>query len=71
MGSLLSKCAFSTPINYTRADHLQHVDHVHFHVVPKPNPKEGLILTIDENWPQRQASKDELAATLEKMKSRI
>lgn len=49
----------------------QHVDHVHFHVVPKPNEKEGLILTLDDNWPQRKAEKEELAATLEKMKGRL
>ncbi|KAJ3559204.1 hypothetical protein NM688_g488 [Phlebia brevispora] len=49
----------------------QHVDHVHFHVIPKPSPKEGLVITIDDNWPQRQASKEELAATQAKMKARM
>lgn len=46
----------------------QHVDHVHFHVIPKPNEKEGLVLSVDDNWPIRQAKKEELAATLEKMR---
>ncbi|KIJ39525.1 hypothetical protein M422DRAFT_75823 [Sphaerobolus stellatus SS14] len=49
----------------------QHVDHVHFHVIPKPNEKEGLVLNIDENWPSRQADKDDLANTLEKMRARM
>ncbi|KAF7789312.1 hypothetical protein EIP86_000256 [Pleurotus ostreatoroseus] len=49
----------------------QHVDHVHFHVVPKPSAAEGLVLTVDDNWKQRQATKEELAATLDKMKARI
>jgi len=40
-------------------------------VIPKPNAEEGLVLTLDDNWPQRQASKDELASTLEKMKTRL
>ncbi|GBE82619.1 HIT-like domain-containing protein [Sparassis latifolia] len=49
----------------------QHVDHVHFHVIPKPNEKEGLVLSVNDNWPTRRASKEELAATLEKMKGRL
>ncbi|TFK33365.1 HIT-like domain-containing protein [Crucibulum laeve] len=47
----------------------QHVDHVHFHVIPKPNEKEGLILTLSDNWPARQVDKEQLGAVLEKMKS--
>ncbi|KAA1468134.1 HIT-like protein [Dentipellis sp. KUC8613] len=49
----------------------QHVDHVHFHVVPKPNEQEGLILTVGQNWPQTKPEKEVLAATLAKMKARI
>ncbi|KIK71405.1 hypothetical protein GYMLUDRAFT_66611 [Collybiopsis luxurians FD-317 M1] len=49
----------------------QHVDHVHFHVIPKTSEKDGLIIDIDTNWPQRQASKEELAAVLEKIKAKI
>lgn len=35
------------------------VDHVHFHVIPKPSEsdKEGLVI----GWPTKEASKDELA----------
>jgi len=38
----------------------QFVDHVHFHVIPKPSDsdKEGLVV----GWPQMEPSKDELAA---------
>ncbi|KAI0339860.1 HIT-like protein [Trametopsis cervina] len=49
----------------------QHVDHVHFHVIPKPDEKQGLVITVDENWPARQATKQDLAKTLENMKSRL
>jgi diadenosine tetraphosphate (Ap4A) HIT family hydrolase len=38
----------------------QFVDHVHFHVIPKPSDsdKEGLVV----GWPQTEPEKDELAA---------
>jgi len=38
----------------------QFVDHVHFHVIPKPSDsdQEGLVV----GWPQTAPSKDELAA---------
>ncbi|KAK7692518.1 hypothetical protein QCA50_004146 [Cerrena zonata] len=49
----------------------QHVDHVHFHVVPKTKAEDGLVLSVEANWPARQADKAELAATLEKMKGRL
>ncbi|KAJ3992434.1 HIT-like domain-containing protein [Lentinula boryana] len=49
----------------------QHVDHVHYHVIPKTSEKDGLILDINVSWPQKKAEKEELAATLEKMKTRI
>lgn len=49
----------------------KHVEHVHFHVVPKPNEKEGLLLTMDDNWPARQAEKEQLEATLERMKANL
>ncbi|KAJ3881208.1 hypothetical protein F5051DRAFT_397835 [Lentinula edodes] len=41
----------------------QHVDHVHYHVIPKTSEKDGLILNVDVSWPQRKAEKEELAAT--------
>ncbi|EGO22778.1 hypothetical protein SERLADRAFT_362241 [Serpula lacrymans var. lacrymans S7.9] len=49
----------------------QHVDHVHFHVVPKTSETDGLIISLENNWPQKQVSKEDLAAILEKMKSRV
>ncbi|KAH8108025.1 HIT-like domain-containing protein, partial [Cristinia sonorae] len=49
----------------------QHVDHVHFHVIPKTTAQDGLVITADANWPARQADKEILAATLEKMKGRL
>lgn len=48
----------------------QHVDHVHFHVCPKPNEKEGLVFN-EENFVQRKVTKEELSATLEGMKARM
>ncbi|KAJ7154264.1 HIT-like domain-containing protein [Mycena filopes] len=49
----------------------QHIPHVHFHVIPKPNETEGLVLTVGQNWPQKKAENDELAVTCAKMKSRL
>ena len=45
----------------------QHVDHVHFHVVPKPSPTEGLVVNMEDNWPIKKVEKEELAKTAEKM----
>ncbi|KAF8581124.1 HIT-like protein [Ramaria rubella] len=49
----------------------QHVDHVHFHVIPKNTEKDGLILNIDDNWPQMKVDKEALTNTLEKMKGKL
>ncbi|KAI0050578.1 HIT-like protein [Auriscalpium vulgare] len=49
----------------------QHVDHVHFHVIPKPNAKEGLVLNVEDNWPQKKVGPDELKDTLEDMQERL
>ncbi|PSR79253.1 hypothetical protein PHLCEN_2v7111 [Hermanssonia centrifuga] len=49
----------------------QHIDHVHFHVIPKPSLNEGLVLSIDDNWPMRKAANEELESTMEKMKARL
>ncbi|KAF8195001.1 HIT-like domain-containing protein [Pholiota molesta] len=49
----------------------QHVGHVHFHIVPKPSATEGLIITLEDNWPVRAVSKEKLAETGEKMKARL
>ncbi|KAI0794373.1 HIT-like domain-containing protein [Fomes fomentarius] len=41
----------------------QHVFHVHFHVIPKPNEQEGLII----GWPRVEQPKDVLAETQQKI----
>nr|POE93202.1 hit family protein 1 [Quercus suber] len=45
----------------------QEVDHVHFHVIPKPNEEEGLGI----GWPMKSASKDRLQELLEEIKSKM
>ncbi|RAL09645.1 HIT family protein [Aspergillus homomorphus CBS 101889] len=45
----------------------QVVDHVHFHMIPKPNEKEGLGI----QWPAKDANMDELKAFFEELKARI
>ncbi|KAF5677295.1 hit family 1 [Fusarium heterosporum] len=45
----------------------QEVDHVHFHMIPKPNETEGLGV----RWPTKPADMDELKAYFEEIKSRI
>ncbi|KAI0969062.1 HIT-like domain-containing protein [Xylaria arbuscula] len=45
----------------------QIVDHVHFHMIPKPNEKEGLGII----WPTEQADIKELTKYLEEVKSRM
>ncbi|KAG7449467.1 uncharacterized protein BT62DRAFT_929429 [Guyanagaster necrorhizus] len=49
----------------------QHVCLVHFHVVPKPDEKEGLILDIEKSWPQQSPDETELEATQAKMVGRL
>ncbi|KAH0832383.1 hypothetical protein J3R83DRAFT_13415 [Lanmaoa asiatica] len=39
----------------------QEVDHVHFHVIPKPNETEGIVFT-PESWPAKKPSMDDLKA---------
>ncbi|TBU26088.1 Per1-domain-containing protein [Dichomitus squalens] len=48
----------------------QHVFHVHFHVIPKPNEREGLILDV-QHWPRKEVQKEQLAAALEKIQARL
>jgi diadenosine tetraphosphate (Ap4A) HIT family hydrolase len=50
---------------------MQHIPHVHFHVIPKRNEGEGLILTLGQNWPQKKVESDVLAATCLAMKNRL
>jgi len=45
----------------------QEVDHVHFHMIPKPNEKEGLGIV----WPQQKTDMDGLKALLADIKSKM
>ena len=45
----------------------QVVDHVHFHLIPKPNESEGLGI----GWPTKEADKGELQKLLEEIKSKM
>ncbi|KAF1973427.1 HIT-like protein [Bimuria novae-zelandiae CBS 107.79] len=45
----------------------QEVDHVHFHLIPKPNETEGLGIT----WPTKEANKGELAKLVEEIRSKM
>ncbi|GFZ42294.1 Adenosine 5'-monophosphoramidase [Saitozyma sp. JCM 24511] len=72
MGDILPACkklaAATGEENYNI---LQVVDHIHFHVIPKPASgadKEGL----DIGWPiQNDLSKDGIARSFEEMKSKL
>ncbi|CAD0022344.1 unnamed protein product [Aureobasidium pullulans] len=45
----------------------QVVDHVHFHMIPKPNEKEGLGIS----WPQQQGNQDKLKALKEEILAKM
>ncbi|EPE02734.1 hit family protein 1 [Ophiostoma piceae UAMH 11346] len=45
----------------------QEVDHVHFHMIPKPDDAQGLGV----GWPQQKTDMDQLKALFEDIKSRI
>jgi len=45
----------------------QEVDHVHFHLIPKPNKQEGLGV----EWPTQKADMGELNKLLEDIKSKM
>ncbi|RYP92906.1 hypothetical protein DL770_000956 [Monosporascus sp. CRB-9-2] len=45
----------------------QVVDHVHFHVIPKPNEEQGLGIS----WPAQKIDMDELKAYFEEVKSKM
>ncbi|KKZ66173.1 hypothetical protein EMCG_08059 [[Emmonsia] crescens] len=45
----------------------QFVDHVHIHMIPKPNEKQGLTV----GWPLYEADKEELKVLCEEMKSKM
>ncbi|MCJ1264328.1 CDP-diacylglycerol-serine O-phosphatidyltransferase [Lobaria immixta] len=52
--------------NNGRAAH-QLVDHVHFHVIPKPHPSEGLGIS----WPAQPTDMDKLKVLFEELKAKI
>ncbi len=47
----------------------QEVDHVHFHVIPKPSDsdQEGLVV----GWPQQRHTKEELAAIQAELQAKL
>jgi len=45
----------------------QEVDHVHVHMIPKPNEKEGLGV----QWPQQKVEKERLQKLVEEIKSKM
>jgi diadenosine tetraphosphate (Ap4A) HIT family hydrolase len=45
----------------------QVVDHVHFHLIPKPSEAEGLGI----EWPTKEADKGELQRLLEEIRSKM
>jgi diadenosine tetraphosphate (Ap4A) HIT family hydrolase len=45
----------------------QVVDHVHFHMIPKPNEKEGLGIS----WPQQQGNQDKLKKLKEEIMAKM
>lgn len=45
----------------------QEVPHIHFHVIPKPNEEEGLII----GWPQQKPSMDDLKAFHQELLSKL
>lgn len=45
----------------------QVVDHVHFHMIPKPNSEEGLGI----NWPAKETDMDGLKKLYEEIKSKL
>jgi len=45
----------------------QEVDHVHFHMIPKPNTEEGMGIS----WPQQKTDMDKLKALFADIKSKM
>jgi diadenosine tetraphosphate (Ap4A) HIT family hydrolase len=45
----------------------QEVDHVHFHMIPKPNAEEGLGI----QWPTQKGDMDELKALAAELKAKM
>lgn len=49
------------------ANHWQEVDHVHFHMIPKPNAAEGLGIS----WPSQPTDHGKFAELAESIKSKL
>ncbi|KAI8347194.1 HIT-like domain-containing protein [Choanephora cucurbitarum] len=45
----------------------QEVPHVHFHIIPKPNPQEGLKI----GWDQQKVNQDNLKSLLGRIKEKL
>jgi len=45
----------------------QEVDHVHFHMIPKPNAEEGMGIS----WPQQKTDMDKLKALFAEIKAKM
>jgi diadenosine tetraphosphate (Ap4A) HIT family hydrolase len=64
-------CSLHVPIfaNISSPDYVcaQEVDHVHFHVIPKPSAEEGLVV----GWPAKPMPKEELQAIYDEMKGKL
>ncbi|KAL7619960.1 Adenosine 5'-monophosphoramidase [Parahypoxylon ruwenzoriense] len=45
----------------------QEVDHVHFHMIPKPNEEQGLVV----GWPQQKTDMGALKALFEELKPKV
>lgn len=60
-----------TPKHILSWGSLQHVDHVHFHVIPKPNKEEGVCFDLDVTFKQKHPSQDELKAVAESIRNRF
>ncbi|KAK4231938.1 HIT-like domain-containing protein [Podospora fimiseda] len=45
----------------------QEVGHVHFHMIPKPNAEQGLVV----GWPQQKIEMDELKKLFEEIKGKM
>ncbi|KAL1932672.1 hypothetical protein VTP01DRAFT_8350 [Rhizomucor pusillus] len=72
---LARKCALASGLGEGQYNLLQNngpmahqvVPHVHFHIIPKPNPEQGLKV----GWPQQQVTQDQLKATLQRIKEKL
>ncbi|KAI0165078.1 HIT domain-containing protein [Hypoxylon sp. FL1284] len=66
LATALGAVDFNVLQNNGRIAH-QVVDHVHFHMIPKPDEKQGLGV----GWPQQQTDMEALKALHEELKSKM